>query len=316
MICPNCAEPSHLLFRVTDVNRQLSQEQFSYYKCTSCGLIFLRPIPANLGEFYPNEYYRIPSSLAELTSVAQAQRHKLEVVQQYKTGGQLLEIGPSFGLFAYLAKTAGFQVDTIEMDAQCCQFLRETVGVNAIQSDDPAKAIQALGHYDVIALWQVIEHVAEPWELLKRVAEHLMPGGIVVVATPNPSSLQFKLFRSKWVHLDAPRHLQLIPVNTMIEYASRLGLRSIRKSTRDAESYNHNLFGWERSTVNLVSPKTIEQRTQVGSQNSLTGSPSHKTSLPRTLARRTIHFMAGMLQVVESREGLGSTYMVVLKRQE
>ena len=40
------------------------------------------------------------------------------------------------GDFAFLAKEAGFEVQTIEIDARCCEFLTEQVGVRAVGTND------------------------------------------------------------------------------------------------------------------------------------------------------------------------------------
>ena len=60
-------------------------------------------------------------------------------------------------------------------------------------------------------MWHVIEHLRRPWEVIERAAANLQDGGVLAIATPNPRALQFKLLRRRWAHLDAPRHLFLIP---------------------------------------------------------------------------------------------------------
>ena len=60
-------------------------------------------------------------------------------------------------------------------------------------------------------MFQIIEHLIDPWDTLQAAAESLLPGGVLVVATPNPGAFQFRFLRGRWTHVDAPRHTALIP---------------------------------------------------------------------------------------------------------
>ncbi len=245
--CPQCQEQAHLLLHAQDLNLKVSDVVFDYYRCPNCKLVFLQPIPANLGDYYPEDYapYAMPQSLDQLvSSIDKVHLDKLPVVQQFKPSGKLLEIGPGYGAFAYLAKQAGYQVDTVEMDAKCCQFLIEKVGVTAIQTNDPISAVRALASYDVIALWHVIEHVTEPWTLLQVLAEHLSPGGILVFGAPNPVAFQFRLFRSRWPPLEAPRHLQMIPIPVFEQRMRHSRLEPVLITTNDDMSVACDVGNW------------------------------------------------------------------------
>ena len=103
-----CRQAAQLHFRTRDFNRRLSRETFEYFRCPGCGVIFLSPVPANLGQYYPATYYTLPKTGAELGRLFAPERYKLEIVQRFVQRGKLLEIGPAIGGFAYLAKEAGF----------------------------------------------------------------------------------------------------------------------------------------------------------------------------------------------------------------
>ena len=94
-------------------------------------------------------------------------------------------------------------------------------------------------------MWHSIEHLARPWDVIERAAENLEPGGVLAVATPNPRALQFKLLGARWAHLDAPRHLFLIPEETLARRAAELGLRASLTTTADPSGRHWNRFGWE-----------------------------------------------------------------------
>jgi hypothetical protein len=80
--CPQCKHDTRLYFRTKDFNRKITQDIFQYYRCPSCSLIFLSPIPDNLGKYYPNNYYSVPSSINELAKAAEFERYKIDIVNQ------------------------------------------------------------------------------------------------------------------------------------------------------------------------------------------------------------------------------------------
>lgn len=243
--CPYCGSDAPHAYRAADFNKKMSDESFDYYRCPKDGFVFLAPVPGDLGKYYPESYYEVPRDEAEMLRLAESlQQWKLDTVLEFRKPGRLLEIGAAYGLFSFLAKRAGFEVTAIEMDARCCQILRENVGIEAIETDDIAGAFQGLGQFDVIVMWQVIEHLPDPWTILTEAARHLAPGGVLILDTPNPDAFQFRVLGRRWAHLDAPRHVCLIPAEMMTEHLSREGLAAERLTAADASAIGFNGFGW------------------------------------------------------------------------
>jgi len=246
--CLLCQTRAEFLFDAKDTNRKISGETFPYFICPKCQLIFLAQIPPDLADYYSG-YYQIPT-LEKLAQIASRERFKIEIVQKFKKEGNLLEIGPSIGVFAYQANQAGFEVDTIEMSSECCEFLSKEVGVNAVNSDDPSEALKKMRAHDVIALWHNIEHLPDPWACLDQISKNLKPGGILVIATPNPNSLGFRILGAKWPHVDAPRHLNLIPLKTLSDYLKPLKLIPIMATANDSGAQYWNRFSWQVYLMN------------------------------------------------------------------
>jgi SAM-dependent methyltransferase len=253
--CIWCSEPSPLFIEARDLNQRCSNATFSYYRCPECRLIFLNPVPADLGAYYPSKYYDRPSSIEELAARAERDRFKLDLIRTLVPNGRLLEIGPSYGAFAYLARSARFEVHAIESDPACCEFLRNVVGINAINSSDPATALPVDSRFDVIALWHSLEHLPGPRRTLEAMVNHLSPNGVLFISTPNPDSIQFRLFRSRWAHLDAPRHLQLIPVDLLDRQLGPMNLRRVASTTNDPFGLVNNCFGWYASLANATTQR-------------------------------------------------------------
>jgi 2-polyprenyl-3-methyl-5-hydroxy-6-metoxy-1,4-benzoquinol methylase len=330
--CPQCKRESRRYFRTKDYNQRISADDFDYYSCPGCGVIHLFPVPINLGEYYRGDYppYALPASSERLTSEADKVRFRIELVQKFVLSGRLLEIGPSFGAFAFLAKQAGFKVEAIEMDARCCQFLTDVVGVRCIHTSDVIAALKTVACYDVIVLWHNIEHLPEPWTTLQMLSDRLLPGGILVISTPNPEALQFRVFGRFWVNVDAPRHLELIPAQLLIRFMQDRGLRTVLATTTDKDGLTLNRYGWHASMVNvftflrifrpwplktvftMTTGKTDLARNGAGlSCDSMKRSFPSLSKLIRSVMGRVI---TSVLNPIERKGWRGSAYTIVFRK--
>lgn len=315
--CPHCQHTATFAFHAQDTNRRLSDAQFDYYRCPNCALVFLQPIPERLSSYYDQSYHRIPATLVDLEQVAQARRDKLTTIQRFVPRGKLLEIGPSYGDLAYPAKQAGYTVDAIEMDADCVRFLNEVVGVNAIHSADPLAVLKTLGQYDVIVMWHVIEHLPDVWAVLAEASQHLAPDGILALAAPNPDAVQFKLFGAKWAHLDAPRHLQLIPNRALTDYLGKQGLKRALATTNNAENLTlYEPFGWKKSIMNVLGVYVPPPTANAGEPKN--AAPKRSTTYyAKRLVLRVAAGGLALLTMPLTRTGLrGSAYTLVFRKSQ
>ena len=117
-----------------------------------------------------------------------SERYKLDAVQAQRSGGRLVEIGPGFGASLAACRAHGFDVCGLELDAACVAHLRTVVGVDAVQTATPERALADQPPSDAIVLWHSLEHLPDPGALLAAAAANLRPGGMLVAAVPNPQA--------------------------------------------------------------------------------------------------------------------------------
>ncbi len=254
--CPYCGTAAHHLLDARDFNRHIDNEVFQYYQCPQDGLVFLHPIPADLGQYYPSSYYSLDVEPATLRDAYQAtEGYKIELLNQFAPGKRLLEIGPGSGGFMFLAQEAGYDPTAIEMDKTVCDFLSTKIGITTINTTDVTEGLANLGQFDAIVLWHVIEHMPDAWNALHVLSRHLATNGVLILAAPNPDALQFKIFGKWWTHLDAPRHVYLIPAAVLEKIGKQNGLELVEKTDLDRGSLMWNRFGWRCSLRNLAHHK-------------------------------------------------------------
>ena len=101
--------------------------------------------------------------------------------------------------------------------------------------------------FDEVIIWHVLEHVLDPRGTFREIHRILKPGGRLIVAVPNYSSLQARWSDAAWFHLDLPRHLFHFPLE---------GLRRLLVDTGFTPRSEHhfslrqNPFGWVQSALN------------------------------------------------------------------
>jgi len=152
--------------------------------------------------------------------------------------------------------------------------------------------LQKLPPFDVIVLWQVIEHLPDPWQVLTAAAERLAPNGVLVLDTPNPEAFQFRVLGRRWTHVDAPRHVTLIPAPLLVDHVTQGGLQPVLLTAADKGSNGFNGFGWAFSLKNFFAGATA-------------GAIAH--FMGRVLAK--------LLIPIERTGWRGSTYTAVFKKE-
>ncbi len=108
----------------------------------------------------------------------------LTVIDADRTGtGALLDAGCGIGNFLMAARDAGWCVAGVEVSAKAAAIARRVgldVEISALEDSR-----QPPGAFDVVTLWDLIEHVEDPVGALRAVHDKLRPGGTVFLETPN-----------------------------------------------------------------------------------------------------------------------------------
>lgn len=214
VICDLCgADAPEPLFIRKD---RFSGQEFQLVRCSNCGLIYLRSRPSQdeLAAYYPSDYEAY--YLLDDDGSGQSQWHlqralnlQLNFVEQNTTGREhLLDIGCATGNFLKVARDNGWQTTGIEPIEEAAKIAREHYQLDVITGTLESVEL-ADSSFDVITMWDVLEHLPSPKHTLQRCHRLLKPGGTLVFSIPNLSSFDRYLFGEHWIGWDAPRHFNL-----------------------------------------------------------------------------------------------------------
>lgn len=178
-----------------------SFDDFDIVRCKQCGLVSttFSVDRAVLEEMYSASYYHqrrdyyfqnIVTNNKAIKENANIKEFKrgLSLIERYKDGGKLLDIGCAIGVFLSLARKRGWKTYGVDISQYAASFAREVLGLKVFAGElgevkFPGKC------FDVITLWDVLEHLPDSSIQLQEIRRVLKDDGILLMNTPNESAL-------------------------------------------------------------------------------------------------------------------------------
>ncbi len=151
-------------------------------------------------------------------------------------GARLLDIGCGGGHFLARMRDLGWKVVGVEPDEAAVKVARDHFGLDARCATLETAGFEDAS-FDAVTMHHVIEHMADPIELLRESNRVLKVGGKLVVVTPNMESLGRRWFGKAWLHWDPPRHLLLFSPQSLRRCVEQAGLcvQDVRTTAHWAE---------------------------------------------------------------------------------
>ena len=213
------------------------KDGFRVVRCCHCDLVFVGNPPDQgfLTKHYSFEtgyHEELKSNPASIAFHDAEARRNLALLSRYRKGGTLLDIGCSTGLFLAKARAAGWVVHGNEYSADSAQVARATHGLDVVSGTLQTNSF-ATTSFDVVTLWDVLEHIPDPQATLRLAATLLKPGGLLIVKTPNVDglyprwSLKASPYVGFWGHAEPPGHLFQFSVSTLTRMVITAGLDPI-----------------------------------------------------------------------------------------
>lgn len=208
---------------------------FAVVRCAHCGLTYTNPRPNEhtISRFYPADYrpHRRGGKLKQSrpvrpfwSRVAGRPCRERRGALPWPGPGRLLDFGCGAGTFLKTMADQGWQVTGLDAAVGAVAQVREEHGLTALVGTLPHPDLRP-GSFDVVTMWHSLEHVHHPLATLREIYRLLVPGGKLIVATPNIASIPFRLFGASWFGLDLPRHLTHFTPVTLSAMLNAAGFR-------------------------------------------------------------------------------------------
>jgi 2-polyprenyl-3-methyl-5-hydroxy-6-metoxy-1,4-benzoquinol methylase len=249
--CPH-PEPAQLaLFTARDY---ISGDRFNVRLCRQCSLVRTSPAPddAEKQRYYPPAYYgdgrRYVFPVDHLLNRLQARRSVRIHAANGNRPGRVLDVGCGRGLLLNQLRKLGWTVTGTELSDGAARFARDVLQLD-VKVGDLRHLHFERGTFDAVVLWHVLEHVDDPAVLLRDVYRLVRPGGFVLLAVPNFGSIEAKLTRAGWFHLDVPRHVSHFTPETLVRMLEAEGFTSERITYFSPE---YDYFSFVQSMLNRL----------------------------------------------------------------
>lgn len=149
-----------------------------------------------------------------------------EEIARIKPGARILEVGAASGYFLDQARKAGLRPEGIEPSKACQRIIRDELRLPVVAGSLEEAAVDP-GTYDVIALFQTIEHLDDPRGGLLRMVNWLKPGGLIVITTPNRAGWFARLAGKRWFEYKPREHLYYFDTKTIAKMLESVGFDRI-----------------------------------------------------------------------------------------
>ncbi len=208
---------------------------YGMQRCNECAHVFVAPaVPEEvLAKAYEEDYYKRSGSSDATGNVgyddymrtAQTRlrgfNQRLTELEPF-TGppGRLLDFGCAVGLFVRAARDRGWEAVGYDRSEWAARYGREHLGVT-IHTEVPPRFKD--GSFDLVTLWDCIEHLPDPRSIVESVRTWLRPGGVIALNTVNSSSVGARLAGRAWRHVAPPVHLHLFSSRSLRRLLSESG---------------------------------------------------------------------------------------------
>lgn len=195
----------------------MNKDDHDLYRCSVCELVFVHPLPPAdtlQKQLYSRESGYQSNRVEDLTVRAEYPRFKtvLDYAQKIKLKGKFLDVGCGNGQSVYWANKRGFEAEGVEVNERTAEYA-QSQGLkvfNGFLEDAPLEK----SFFDIVFLGELIEHVTDPRDMVKRCNTLLKTDGVLIITTPNIDCLWsqttlrlFYMFGIPWSSVTPPYHL-------------------------------------------------------------------------------------------------------------
>jgi 2-polyprenyl-3-methyl-5-hydroxy-6-metoxy-1,4-benzoquinol methylase len=212
LTCPVCNKSNISLF--------VHKYGFNMDKCADCGLLFCNPYPTDkqVHYYYNSEMKKFENEffMESFEKRIQIFLPRIELIKKYKPRGALLDVGSSIGIFveALNQSTHEFNITCCDISLDACQRLEAGYPDVEILNLD-YRLLGDINKFDVITMWDTVEHIVDQNELFSSVRKILLLNGVFIFSTPNTNSFEWITAQENHVQILPPGHVNLMNIDNI-----------------------------------------------------------------------------------------------------
>ena len=245
--CPICQSNSYNLF--------LKFDDYNLVECKTCKHIYtLVDNHIDQDQLYlSGNYKEINKQITFFDKIVNFENKRiLKKIEKLHTKGLILDFGCGKGKFLNTAQLNGWESFGVETSIPRAEYAIQHYNLSVSTKNYIEGNIFNLS-FDIISLFHVLEHIADPKNLVKKlVRDNLKNDGLVIIEVPNIKSIQYKFAGKSWLHLDIPRHINHFSEISIVKLLNETKLEVVKI---DYFSSTHGLQGMTSLILNIFGYK-------------------------------------------------------------
>jgi SAM-dependent methyltransferase len=220
--CPACGEE-------TPQTHLYVKNECDILRCNACGIGRTNVTRFEPASYYTEDYFSGGhadgyANYAATEPILRRQfAREVAFLRRHCPAGQLVEIGCAFGFFLQEA-ISYFAVGGIELSEAAAAHCRR-LGLNVVTGEASEQVLAQFAPVDAFVLLDVVEHLSDPFDTLRRCMQHLKPRGRILLTTGDFGSPLARLAGRHWRLMTPPQHLWFFTRESFRRWGSRTGMR-------------------------------------------------------------------------------------------
>lgn len=219
--CPVCNSSSK--------EKEFSKFGIDIVCCKKCTARYGIKIPVNVEDIYSDEEHLSIMQEGYVKNASYRKerfgKERLSLISQYivnKKSKRLLDVGCGTGGFLEIAKEQGFDVYGQDLGKKLAAWTSDRLNIKVF--DSPINLLPKSLKFDVITVFDVLEHVESPPQFILELKKHLKRNGIIVFFVPHFDSLSSHVMREESNHVCPSEHLTYFTENSIRVLAEKTRL--------------------------------------------------------------------------------------------
>ncbi len=228
-------------------------------QCEKCKFIFIPPYFRKDIDYKNYKDEAVLKAIIEGNDWLKIQRHLLRfrTIKKYQTKGKLFDLGVGWGHFLYTGKLLGYEIEGIEMAEMPYKYAKEHLKL-PVDKIDFFDYKPKTNYYDMLTMWDVLEHIDNCDEVVEKCFSMLKKGGYLILQVPQIDSYIAKKQKEEWQAMGLD-HVNYFSRKTITELLEKKGFKVIKiKSSIEVKLflmysiYNKKRKKKEEATVKIT----------------------------------------------------------------
>lgn len=226
-VCPLCGN--------SESNRTLFELSRFIVECGACGLVFAAPLANDERQAdYDETYYRsgiYADYLEDRAAIRKNAVRTLSELEKLVSGRSLLDVGCAAGFFLEAARDRGWSVRGLDISSYASEYARAELRLD-VEAGSIESERDATDSFDVVTLWDTIEHLRRPDLALINIRRLLKPGGMLALSTGDYGCLLRRLMGRRWRLFTDPTHNFFFDEASLKRLLRQAGFETVRITRR------------------------------------------------------------------------------------